>query len=74
MRRRIRLMLSAGSKVAFAPPISVRTQPGLTTTQVMPSGARSIARLRMIMFTGLGSADSKASFKLSPISTTRVGK
>ena len=44
MRRLNALMLSDGSKEAFGPPISVRTQPGLTTTQVMPRGARSIAR------------------------------
>jgi hypothetical protein len=51
MTRLIRLMLSDGSKVAFIPPISVRTQPGLMTTHVMPRGARSIARLRMTIFT-----------------------
>ena len=33
-------MLSVGSRVAFGPPISVRTQPGLTTTHVMPRGAK----------------------------------
>ena len=32
------LTLSAGVKVACDPPMSVRTQPGLTTTQVMPRG------------------------------------
>jgi hypothetical protein len=31
--------------------MSVSTQPGLTTTQVMPSGARSLAKLRITMFT-----------------------
>ena len=51
MRRLSRLMLSDGSKVAFGPPMSVRTQPGLTTTQVMPRASRSIARLRITMFT-----------------------
>ena len=45
------LTLSAGVIVACGPPISVSTQPGLTTTQVMPRGARSIARLRVTMFT-----------------------
>ena len=35
--------LSAGVIVAFGPPMSVNTQPGLMTTQVMPRGARSIA-------------------------------
>ena len=45
------LALSDGSRVAFGPPISVCTQPGLMTTQVMPRRARSIARLRMTMFT-----------------------
>jgi hypothetical protein len=43
MMRLIRLMLSEGSKVAFIPPISVRTQPGLMTTHVMPRGVRSMA-------------------------------
>src|SRR5262245_40386348 len=43
--------LSAGVNVACRPPMSVCTQPGLTTTHVMPSGARSLARLRMTMFT-----------------------
>jgi hypothetical protein len=45
------LTLSAGVIVAFVPPMSVRTQPGLTTTHVMPRGARSIARLRITLFT-----------------------
>jgi hypothetical protein len=39
--------LSAGVNVACGPPMSVCTQPGLITTQVMPRGARSIARLRI---------------------------
>jgi len=44
-------MFPDGSKVAYVPIIYVRTQPGLMTTHVMPRGARSIARLRMTMFT-----------------------
>ena len=38
-------------KINNGPAIAFRTQPGLTTTQVMPRGARSIARLRTTMFT-----------------------
>ena len=35
--------------MAWGPPMSVSTQPGLTTTQVMPRGARSIAKPRITM-------------------------
>ena len=32
-------------QIAFGPPMSVFTHPGLTTTQVIPCGARSMAAL-----------------------------
>jgi hypothetical protein len=33
------------------PPMSVLTHPGLTRTQVMPRGAKSMAALRITIFT-----------------------
>ena len=38
--------LSCGDNGALGPPISVLTHPGLTKTQVMPRGAKSIAATR----------------------------
>ena len=43
--------LSWGVSVALGPPMSVLTHPGLTTTQVTRRDARSIAALRITMFT-----------------------
>jgi hypothetical protein len=43
--------LSCGDKGALGPPISVLTHPGLSKTQVMPRGAKSIAELRITIFT-----------------------
>jgi hypothetical protein len=43
--------LSCGDNGALGPPISVLTHPGLTKTQVMPRGAKSIAALRITIFT-----------------------
>ena len=43
--------LSCGDNGALGPPISVLTHPGLTKTQVMPRGAKSIAALHITMFT-----------------------
>jgi len=49
--------LSCGDNGALGPPISVLTQPGLTKTQVMPRGAKSIAALRIFHIHGrLGAA------------------
>ena len=45
------IALSCGDDGALAPPISVLTHPGLSNTQVMPRGAKSIAALRITMFT-----------------------
>jgi hypothetical protein len=39
--------LSCGDNGALGPPISVLTHPGLSKTQVMPRGAKSIAALRI---------------------------
>jgi len=43
--------LYCGDNGALGPPISVLTHLGLTKTQVMPRGAKSIAALRITMFT-----------------------
>jgi hypothetical protein len=51
MSRRMAVTLSCGDNGALGPPISVLTHPGLTKTQVMPRGAKSIAALRITIFT-----------------------
>jgi hypothetical protein len=51
MSRRMAVTLSCGDNDALGPPISVLTHPGLTKTQVMPRGAKSIAALRITIFT-----------------------
>jgi hypothetical protein len=51
MSRRMAVTLSCGDNGALGPPISVLTQPGLSKTQVMPRSAKSIAALRITIFT-----------------------
>jgi hypothetical protein len=51
MSRRMAVTLSCGDNGALGPPISVLTHPGLTKTQLMPRGAKSIAALRITIFT-----------------------
>jgi hypothetical protein len=53
MRRRIAATLSCGDHGALGPPMSVLTHPGLSNTQVMPRGAKSIAALRITIFTAV---------------------
>ncbi len=45
--------LSSGVSDAPGPPMSVLTQPGLIRTQATPRGAKSIAALRITMFTAV---------------------
>ena len=47
MSRRMAVTLSCGDNGALGPPISVLTHPGLSKTQMMPRGAKSIAALRI---------------------------
>jgi hypothetical protein len=51
MSRRMAATLSCGDNGALGPPISVLTHPGLTKIQVMPRGAKSMAALRITIFT-----------------------
>ena len=57
MSRRMAVTLSCGDNGALGPPISVLTHPGLSKTQMMPRGAKSIAALRITHIHGcLGAA------------------